>query len=469
MKTLRILLVIITVVSLIQFTYGDDRVSLRSVGMGRSAVAASRGIDAIGVNPANIAIPDIGRFNMGLMNTSFRMSTELFSYDIYQKYFTGIDTGGTERAPYPLTQKEKEDIRSQLPESPLTRMNIQVMLAGLSFQSGIIGGIGYAAIHHMGMNIAFSRDYFDLLYLEGLPKNSKYIFDGTSFEAWWYLEHNISYGRKLPVKIPFLKDLYVGAGVKLISGYGIFQTTKNNSSLENKIATSDTGKNSVIGDFNFLATRAGVDFFNNGSDAPISPFPDPVGSGVGFDLGASAEFLNGIRLGFSVTDIGKITCEKNVLETSGGGIFTFSGYNKEIQDSVKEIFKGKNSTGESFTTSLPTVLRLGVSAQAQKFPFLKFLPGKLVLAVEYAQGLNESLGNTTKPRFSLGMEYRIIPLLPIRSGFLFGGGDKLRWAFGFGLDMRYFSLDFATDNFGMFFTPKSFNVFSLSLGMRIRV
>ena len=470
-KTIRILSIFALVVSLITTVSAGDRISLRAIGMGRAAVAATRGTDAIGINPANIAIPDIGHFNLSLVNSSFRISTELFTYDIYQKYFTGVDTGGTKRAPKYLTQQDKDDIRSQLPDNPVTKIDVESMIAGVSFETAVLGGIGFAVIEHAGVNFAFSRDFFDMVYLQGLPSNAKYVFDGTSFNAWWYREYNVSYGRKLPVKISFLNDLYVGAAVKFIRGYGIFETSKNNSSIENKVALTDTGKNSVIGSFDFLARRAGVDFFNNDSSKKsFTPMPaDPVGHGTGFDLGFSAELINGTRVGVSITDIGKITWDKNVMQTSGGGVITFSGYATEVQDSVKNVLKGKNGPGESFSTSLPTVLRIGAAVQSEKFPFLKFLPGHLLLAAEYAQGLNESLGNTKKARISLGMEYRIIPLLPLRSGFLFGGGDKLRWAFGFGLDLRYFSLDFATDNFGMYFSPKSFNVFSLSLGMKIRV
>jgi hypothetical protein len=470
MKTIRILSIFALVVSLISTVSAGDRISLRALGMGRTAVAATRGTDAIGINPANIAIPDIGHFNLSLIQSSFRISTELFTYDIYQKYFTGVDTGGTKRAPKYLTQQDKDDIRSQLPDNPVTKINVESMIVGVSFQTAVLGGIGFAVIEHAGVNFALSRDFFDMVYLQGLPSNAKYVFDGTSFNAWWYREYNVSYGRKLPVEIPFLNDLYVGAAVKFIRGYGIFQTSKNNSSIENKIALTDTGKNSIIGNFDFLARRAGVDFFNNdSSNKSFTPMPDPVGHGTGFDLGFSAEFIDGLRLGLSVTDIGKITWDKNVMESVGGGQITFSGYTKEIVDSAKNVIKGKNRQGESFSTSLPTVLRIGATAESEKLPFLKFLPGRLLLAAEYAQGLNESLGNTTKPRVSLGMEYRIIPLLPLRSGLLVGGGDKLRWAFGFGLDFHYFSLDFATDNFGMFFSPKNFQVFSLSLGMKFRV
>lgn len=470
MKTIRVISVFLLVVSLVQPASASDRISLRTLGMGRTAVAVSRGIDAIGINPANIAMPDIGYFNFSLVNTNFRVSTELLTYDLYQKYFTGVDTGGTKRAPYPLTQQDKDIIRGQLPENPVTRINVESMLAGVSFETALLGGIGFAVIEHAGAQIAFSRDFFDMMYLQGLPSNSKYVFNGTSFDAWWYREYNISYGRQLPIKIPFLKNLYAGAAVKIIRGYGIFQTTKNNSSIENKSALDSTGTNSLVGNFDFSAQRAGVDFFNNDTaKQSFTLFPSPVGKGTGFDIGISAEFMNGFVVGLSITDIGRITWDKNVLQTTGGGQVTINGNINGLQDSIKNVVKGKNRAGESFSTSLPAVFRLGATVETDKAVFLKFLPGKLLLAVEYAQGFNESLGNTTKPRISLGAEYRIIPFMPLRTGLVAGGNDMIRWAFGFGLDFRVVTLDFASDNFGMFFTPKSFNTVSLGLSLKVRI
>ena len=114
-------------------------------------------------------------------------------------------------------------------------------------------------------------------------------------------------------------------------------------------------------------------------------------------------------------------------------------------------------------------MRLGTSMEAQNIPGLSFLPGHLLLAFEYAQGFNDSFGNTTKPRFSFGTEYRIIPLLPLRTGLIMGGDDKTRWAFGFGLDFWVIDLDFATDTFGSAFSPKSFNALTVAVGMKIRL
>jgi hypothetical protein len=100
---------------------------------------------------------------------------------------------------------------------------------------------------------------------------------------------------------------------------------------------------------------------------------------------------------------------------------------------------------------------------------LHYLPGNMLMEIDYNQGLNNSLGNSTIPRFSLGTEWRLIPILPLRTGITVGGGDQFRWAFGFGLDVWVMSLDVGTENFGMLFSPKSFSMFSLAAGLKIRV
>jgi hypothetical protein len=445
-----------------------DLSNIRGVGMGRTINAASRGIDALGINPANIAIPDQGNFNLNLAPFGFRVSTELLNYGLYKEYFTGVDSVGKRWAKR-LESADIDKILSQMPDLPKTRVEAEMMVGGVSFQNPIVGGIGFAFIEHAGAAITLSKDFFRMAAFGLEPAGSVYMFDGTEVSAWWYGEFNLSYGRKLPVDLKFLKDLYAGIGIKIIQGYGISQPISQKSSFGNYPDPSNPTQYTLRGNIDFLTRHAGTDFFNENSDASFTPIPDPVGKGTGFDIGLSGELVNGVRVAVSVTDIGKITWNKNVIESYGGGAINITGDFSNLEDTLKNIVKGKTRPGEAFDTNLPTALRLGFVTEASDIPYLKFLPGNLILALDYLQGFNESLGNTTKPRLSLGAEYRIIPFVPLRTGLLLGGGDKLRWAFGFGLDFRYVSLDFASDNFGILFSPNSFNVVSFGLGLKVRV
>ena len=466
MKSNLYALMIVLFSAVLQAIAGDLS-DIRGVGMGRTMNANSRGVDALGINPANIAIPDKGNFNLNLAPSGIRVSTELLNYGLYQEYFTGVDSVGKRWAKR-LETADIDKILSQMPNLPKTRIEAEAMV-GASFQHPFIGGFGFAIIEHAGAAITLSKDFFRMAAFGLEPAGSVYMFDGTEASAWWYGEYNVSYGRKLPVDIRFLKDLYAGIGIKFVRGYGISQPINQKSSFGNYPDPVNPLQYTLRGDIDFLTTHAGVDFMNDNTGAKFNLFPDPVGKGTGFDIGLSGELMNGVRVALSVTDIGKITWDKNVIESYGSGSINITGATNNLEDTLKSIFKGKTRPGEAFDTYLPTALRLGIATEASEIPFLNFLPGKLILAFDYLQGFNESLGNTTKPRFSLGTEYRVFSVLPLRTGLAFGGGDKVRWAFGFGLDLHNFSLDFATDNFGMVFIPKSFQTVSFSFGMKIRV
>jgi hypothetical protein len=452
----------------LQAAVAGDRSNIRGVGMGRTMNAASRGIDAIGINPANLAIPDKGIINFNLAPVGVRVSTELLDYGLYKEYFTGVDSVGKRWAKR-IDPADMNKILSQMPDLPKTRIETEVMLLGASFQDSLIGGIGFSMIIRGGGIVTLSKDFFRMAAFGLEPEGSVYVFDGTEAYAWWYGEYNLSYGRKLPVEISFLKDLYAGIGLKFIQGYGISKSIRQSSTFGNYPDPVNPVQYTLVGNIDFLTTHAGVDFMNDNSDEDFTPFPAPVGKGIGFDIGFSGQLVNGFRVALSVTDIGKITWNRNVIDSYNNRSVTFTGTSNNLEDTLDSMFKGKTRQGQEFSTSLPTALRLGFETNSSQIPVLNFLPDELTLTFDYLQGFNESLGNTTKPRFSLGTEYYVFPVLPLRTGLAFGGGDKARWAFGFGLDLYNFSLDFASDNFGIMFIPKTFQTVSFSMGMKVRI
>jgi len=467
MKSKSLVLSLVFFIIQINVVSADDLSNIRGIGMAGTMNAASTETDAIGINPANTAIPDIGNFTLSLAPTGVMVHTELFSYNIYTDYFTGVPGPDGKRIARNLTEEDKNTILSQMPDLPRTNTRLEIMWFGLTFQYPNIGGIGFAVIERVGASIALSKDFFRMAAFGLDSMGSQYKFDGTDLSAWWYREYALSYGRKLPFKPRFVKDLYAGISIKFVRGYGVFQTDKQNSNFGNIPVGAD--QYVLRGNFDFLTRRSGVDLFNDSSHAPFSLFPDPAGKGIGLDIGLSSEIRDGLRIALSMTDIGSITWDKNVFESAGGGHVDVSGISGAMGDTLKNAVKGSTLAGTSFKTNLPTTLRLGAVMDTKQFPFFKFIPGKLLLAFDYTQGLNNSLGNTTIPRFSLGVEYRLIRFIPIRTGLAVGGGEGTHWALGTGFNSHYFSLDIATENFGMFLIPKSFQMVSFSFGMKIRV
>lgn len=456
---------------------GGDRSSIRGMGMGRTFNASSRSVDALGINPANLELDDVLPLTILPFQFGMRVSSEFLSYDLYQNYFTGVPDPSKpgSRIKRHLTTADENTLLSGFPDvGSFIRSDVEAQLAGLSVRLGKLGAIGFAVTEHFGTNMAMSKDYFRMAVMGLDSTGSNYNLSGTNLAAWWWREYNISYANRFPVDLPFLSDLYFGVGYKILRGYALLETEKYNSSFGTTINPTDAANGypypTLKGNFDFLTRRAGADFLDSSKHADFSPFADPAGKGNAFDFGLSGELMSGLRVAVSVTDMGSITWDKNTKEAAGAGQISINDpLSQTGQDSLKNAIAGKERAVGSFSTSLPTTLRLGATFQSEKLPFLNWLPGRMLLALDYNQGLNESMGNTKKPRLSAGMEYRLIPLIPLRTGISMGGGDNFRWAIGFGLDLYALSWDLSTENFGMLFSPKSFNMFSIATGLRVRL
>ncbi len=462
------------ILTFISIVSAGDRSNVRGVSMGRTFIVDSRSVDALGINPANLSLDDRLPFTLALPSVGLRLSSELINYDAYNNYFTGIPDPQNpgQRIQKVLTNQDKNDLLGLLPDNGETRADLEVTAIGMSIQLGRVGSLGFAITDHIGAKVDIPKQYLKVFLFGFDSSGSNYNFNGTSATAWWYRETNFSYSNKLPFALPILSNTYFGVGLKFISGYGVMVTDHYNGTLSNSIVGGNQYQLQAA--FDFLTKRSGSNIFGTDSAGKSSfnfkPFPDPAGKGTGIDLGLNGMIGDNFRIGISITDIGKITWNQNLIETYGtyNAILT-DPFDSTQQKNLENGFKGSNRPGSSFVTALPTKLRVGAAFQTKDMPVLHYLPGNMLMEIDYNQGLNNSLGNSTIPRLSLGTEWRLIPILPLRTGITVGGGDQFRWAFGFGLDIWVISLDVGTENFGMLFSPRSFSMFSLAAGLKIRV
>jgi len=458
------LLVLIAAVTCAQT---GDRSSVRGIGMGRTVNGISRGTDAIGINPANLAMPDRSTGTIALLPFGAQISSDLVPYEIYQEYFTGVPLADGKRGARHLSDEDKRRIISEMKNGlGTTRMDFELMLFGFSVGINPGLGFGFSVKEHIGAAIVLPSDYFRFFFFGLDSAGSRYIFDGTSISGRWWREYNFSAGFEVTPPIEDVDRLFAGIGVKIVHGFGVVETARYRASLANAVS----GVNQYRADFSldYLMRRSGVDFLNEKSKGEVTLFPQPAGAGVGFDLGMVAE-IQGMSFHLALSNIGSIRWKRNIVET-------FGSYDQSIddpfaqakRDTVETAVRGRNRPGEDFSTPLPASLRFGFVASSGRLSFLDVLPGDIVIAFDYTQGLNNSLGNTTRPRFSAGMEYKIIPLLPLRTGISLGGGDKFRWAAGFGVDLHAVSFDVATENLGMIFFPNDLTMLSVAAGVKIR-
>jgi hypothetical protein len=463
-----IILLLSAVVSSTLFA-GGDKFSPRIVGMGRTFTALSRGLDAVGTNPANLALDDRNAtFTLNLVPLGFQVGSDLFNYKIYNDYFTGIPDPNdpNNRISKPLNDNDKKEILGLFPDGiARTQMRFEIAPIGFSLQ---IGNFGFALVPSVltAVNLDLSEGYMKFA-LNGLEDGgSFYSFNGTALNASAVAEVNASLAYILPLEFPNVNEISVGVGVKYLQGLAFIGTDRYNASIETVGDTyidPNSGESifvpkSIKGNFEFLQYVAldTTDFL-------------PVGRGMGYDIGLSALLFNSIRIGASVTDIGSITWDKYTKAIVGKSNFELKGAgDKEGQDSLAKAFKGETKDTTAFTYNLPTAIHLGVEARIDDI--VEAIPFRWTVAADVHLGLNEVAGNTKIPQFALGME--LDPLagwLPLRTGILLGGRDRFAWSAGFGLHLaNTFDLDFATQSIAILTNPNGFRTGSLTMGMRFR-
>ncbi len=462
---------IVIVVGLLVTAVGDvhsgDRSNPRGMGMARTVNATVRQFDALGINPALLGVPMRGRVSIGLAKAGFGIGSDFLSYDLYRDYFTGVVDENGDVVPKYLTTSDKERILAEFPDDFGTLFaDGEAGYVGFSLFIEGLGGVGFSAVDHFGGKAMIPSDYarFVLYGLDSL--GSKYALDDAGVGGWWWREYNLSFGMELPVASGTLRQLFAGIGVKLVHGYGVAETVRS----QGLIANERSGQNQYVArlELDYLVRRAGSSFLSD-SETDFGIFPEPAGTGFGVDLGVAMNF-DGVLATVSLTDIGSISWTGNLSESSSSysGVIT-DPFSEATKDSIENAIKGVTAPGSPFSTALPARLRIGFSFLSDSVKALQVLPRGLLIAFDYTQGLTKTLNNTTTPRLSLGLEYRPLYFLPLRSGISVGGGTQFRWAAGFGLDFYYASLDVGVENVLLFFTPSSYNMLSVGAGLTFRL
>ncbi len=440
-----------------------ERTSIQGIGMGRTSVASGLGIDAVGINPANLARPLDGMVSIALSPVAVSLGSDFLSYDLYTRYFTGVATDSG-RIGHSLTDFDKREILNAFPGSEGHAVaDVEARPLGIAVSLGDLGTVALTMTDRVAAVVTIPSSYVEFLFY-GNPPGSAYDFSQSSGVGFWTREYALSYGMNLPSPV-FLRSLSAGASLKLVSGFGYYE-------LEHFKSTLTTSSYGVLdGTIDLLARGAGLDPSGN-SSTRVSPFPDAAGRGFGLDLGVAGELTDFLRFGLSVTDIGSMTWDANVRQTRAtGNIHLDNPLDPAQRDSVENAMKGTTEQGSAFSTTLPTTLRLGVAVELHKVRGLKkLIKGELLVAADYNQGLAGTFGSSTNPRLSLGMEYKPWSFFPLRAGVSFGGIEAgVNVALGVGFHFGVFDLDLASENVEWIFSPSTTAHGSMAMGMRFGI
>ncbi|HPN39598.1 MAG TPA: DUF5723 family protein [Melioribacteraceae bacterium] len=448
-----------------------------SAGMGNTYTAGSRGIYAIGHNPANLAFNnnnDAVEFNtvLPLPSMTLLVGTDFISISEYNYFFGGVEQNGKTVARH-LTDDDKTRLKKLFADGGTLLADFSIdYLSFAIYLKPQIGTIAFKMSDNSGFYAHLPAQLSDFA-LEGNPLGSYYNFSDASIDFQYLRTYSLSYARQIP-EIPqtIFKKVSAGISLNFISGFSMIKSERIRTTFETKV----NGEIEAVGDnliYTAFSPDFGVeyDFDSIDVESNIGAFPKPAGSGFGLDFGFAAQLDDVLSFGLSVTGIGSVTWDKNVAEYSSNKAMIVTDITDEsVRDSLADLLTANGKSAESYKTDLPTALHLGVTYQLDKAPFIKSFPGTLLIALDYNQGFNDVARNSKVARWSLGFEWRPWKIFPIRTGFSFGGKDKKpAWSFGTGIDTNTFEFSFAAYNFGNLMQANDATKISLAFGTRWRI
>jgi hypothetical protein len=370
--------------------------SARTLATSGGLSADARDVDAVFVNPANLAFWGDRAVRVRLLSASASVSNNSLSLSDYNGY-----TGST------LSEKDKANILDKIPRYGLSVDGEAVVTAlAVAYKEYALVFSGLGAGHG-----DFSKDYFDLL-LYGNELDRTYSIEDTEGEA--YLTSVLSLSGSRIIRRGAADTLSVGLTLKWLRGflYG------GSSEMEGGVAFHSDG-------FTAAGTASGL--------------KSEGGSGFAFDFGASYRVGSWIH-SVSFLNIGDIKWDQEVEKK----IFTFQADSVMIYDDRDTLFDiGSDTTiyGGSFKSKLPSKMVLATT--------WKTAP-RWTLGVAWEQGFRDGPAVSKSPYLALGGEYYPTWWLTLRSGLGLGGSRGVFGSLGFGLVFSDFSLDFALANRGIF-------------------
>ncbi|HEX2868968.1 MAG TPA: DUF5723 family protein [Ignavibacteriales bacterium] len=446
----------------------------RSTAMGNTYTASTRGIFAVGKNPANLALNSnngveiqTAAIPLPLPSMNIGVGTNFMSLKDYNYFFGGVPDPAdpSKKVGRYLTPADKEHFADMFKEGGNVFTDFSLPLFNLYINAGDkVGAFALTLGDRVSVDFTAPKGLADFA-MNGNPEGSVYNFSDAKLTAWWLRSYGLSYSRQINdlltdvFKLPsnLFEQVTFGVTVKYIQGYAYAATDQFNASIETNaggITADAQARGLVAASPNFGITYS-FDSLSTKREGKFSPFPTPAGTGIGLDFGLTAKVNDILTLGLALTDAGSISWKTNAAEYSYSTHFIMTDPSNEdkmnaIGDSSKD-YEGRYLS--SFSTSLPLALSLGAAYQLDQAPFISRFPGSMLLVLEYHQGFNDLPGNTTTPRFGFGFEWKIANGVPfIRSGVSLGGRENFNWTFGLGFNGGIFDAAIATRDLNYFFS-----------------
>jgi len=397
--------------------YGQ--MTARGLAMGGAYTALARGVHAPQWNPANLGLPDNPKFSFTFVSVGAGVRNNSFDWNMVEKYDGKY-----------LTEGDVEDILSHIPDTGFN-LDARASVRALSFSTGRVA-VSFGA--EVGGLVRLDKAFFELP-LKGNELNKTYNLSESDGEGLGIGVASFSMG--FPMQVDFAESFAIGGTLHFL--YGGAYTKTDRASL-------------------MFATREyGFEF-----DADYKQTFTYLGDiGFGLDIGAAAQFKGKWTVSCGLSNVlGSIPWSGEINQEVGfvrGDSLTVLGISDDDDEEDAVLDSSWTLEGlPGFSTRIPVVLRLGVAYQE----------GPVLLTADVTKGFEDGPFYSSKPRVSVGTEWRGISWLPIRMGIVMGGRIGVGTSFGFGIRPGGFVLDIGMMNRG-FISPKNSKGFILGVELGI--
>ena len=462
------LLFSVCILFLVSFTtcFGQELTSYAVTGRGGVATTFSTDYQAIGVNPANLAIRKSFRdpyVTFGFFEGNVGFYTENITFpQILKSYFPKAFNNGQN---YQLSFVEKEKAARNLSNTPIST-TINATLFGIHFSSPKYGGLAFSIrdkldfysqtnptlsqILFLGQNAPF---FSSLLLSNGevidntpavtpeqreqvvfgfRPDSVSYgeVMNNSTIQMLWTREYNVAYGTKIIDSYDV--QVFAGLGARYISGISLIDLeVRNNRFVGETIALSPS----------FPVEGFDIDSPTNVGYKPKSgfsrfAFPTPVGNGYSFDIGLNIVIKRNLYFGASLINYGKMTWTGNVynlnsegglnqIQGSGFDNYNFVAYSPETLQLGGEGSALDWDGSADFDDELPSMIRVGGSYDFFKTAHIGFdvlIPTNI-----------DAPGSLASNLYAIGGDLRLNKLLTISSGISTGGNQDFNINIPFGV------------------------------------
>ena len=378
------------------------QITARGLGMGGAYTALARGVHAPQWNPANLGLPDNPKFSFTFVSVGAAVRNNSFNWGMLDRY-------GARH----WTEQDIEDILSHIPDTGFD-LDTRASVRALSFSAGRFA-LSFGA--EAGSLVKLDKAFFQIP-LKGNELDQSYNFNDSDGEGLGLGLVSLSMGQR--VNVSFTEVFAIGATLHFLYGGAYAKTDR----AECLFSTKEYGFN-LDAEYELTYTYLGD-------------------IGFGLDLGAAAQFGGNWTVSCGLANVlGSVSWSGDIKREVGyvrGDSLTALGISED-EDEDEDVLLDSSWTVEGlpeFSTRLPIIFRLGVAYQE----------GPVLLTADLTKGFTDGPFFSSKPRISIGTEWRGISWLPLRMGVVMGGRIGLGTSVGFGFRPGGFVLDVGVMNRG---------------------